>query len=275
MNYSLQFMAELQKPRVRPWELPYGAKEPLMPWITPEIPPKLRELFVLRGLEKELKAGEPIYGRRFGLDKMAYVTNGMAARCFGMIANHDKEGFALTIPGRIAGGNHTFHSRRPGNGSYFAITPARVLMLDNRVIKLMMQEDDEFRQEVEVQLECLIQSDRIGLAANMGLSVKDRIALQFLSWAFAYGRLSRLDDHDWIECDIVLPIPEIARIVCASVIQVQRELTVWKNKGYFLREGGKVKIRCKVLDKAWEWLRGNEEDVCEYRRNKTYKAYLT
>ena len=52
-----------------------------------------------------------------------------------------------------------------------------------------MEACQTLRQAVEVQLECCIQSDRIGLAANSVLPVQDRVRLYFLSWAFAYGEL--------------------------------------------------------------------------------------
>ena len=80
--------------------------------------------------------------------------------------SQSKQGMALAVAHRICGGNHTFHSGRPGDGRYFAVTPLEVITLPNARIKERMEACQTLRQAVEVQLECCIQSDRIGLAAN-------------------------------------------------------------------------------------------------------------
>ncbi len=275
MNPTIKFLAELQRPRSRSWTLPYGSAEPLVPWITPCNPPKLLALFKKHGRKVVLKTGENIYDSKTGLDHMTLVTRGLAGRCFGKTTNQEKEGYALTIPGRIAGGNHSFYSGRPGNGSYFAICPVTALVLSNARIKMAMDEDSEFRHEMEVQLECLIQSDRIGLAANMCLPVKDRILLFYLSWAFSYGTLSEADGFNWVNYKITLSIPEIARIVTASPVQVQRELTAWKKANSFFRSEDKIMIRGDLIDKVWTWLCANEETPSFFKRDKDWKVYLT
>ncbi len=158
----------------------------------PPVPPELEALFRAEGQVRQLNGGEYVYTPRMPLSLMSLmslITQGVAGRTFGSMYSQSKQGMALAVAHRICGGNHTFHSGRPGNGRYFAVTPLEVITLPNARIKERMEACQTLRQAVEVQLECCIQSDRIGLAANSVLPVQDRVRLYFLSWAFAYGEL--------------------------------------------------------------------------------------
>ena len=114
MNYqSPAWQAALPRPRERKWELPYGADEPLMPWIAPPLPENLKKLFLSIGAEYEAQPGQLIYRVNNDLNSMTLITHGIAGRSFGNPYNQSKYAMAIAIPGRIAGGNHTFFLRRP------------------------------------------------------------------------------------------------------------------------------------------------------------------
>ncbi|WP_277030353.1 Crp/Fnr family transcriptional regulator [Turicimonas muris] len=276
MNYqSPAWQAALQRPRERKWELPYGADEPLMPWIAPPLPENLKKLFLSIGAEYEAQPGQLIYRVNNDLNSMTLITHGIAGRSFGNPYNQSKYAMAIAIPGRIAGGNHTFFSRRPGNGSYFAVSPVRCRKLRNDTLKALMKEDKDFHEQMCVHLECLIQSDRIGLAANMSLPVRDRIFLFFLTWSFAYGRLIEINGTEYVECDVCINQTEVAKVVAASIIQVRREIGLLKESNFYHKENDTIRFSSDALDPAWLWLCGNEEGGNLYQRNKDWRSYLT
>ena len=130
---------------------------------------------------------------------------------------------AIAIPGRIAGGNHTFFSRRPGNGSYFAVSPVRCRKPRNDTLKALMKEDKRLpRANVRAfRVPYSIRSHRIG--CEYELPVRDRIFLFFLTWSFAYGRLIEINGTEYVECDVCINQTEVAKVVAASIIQVRRE----------------------------------------------------
>lgn len=165
---------------------------------------------------------------------------------------------ALAIPGRIAGGNHTFFSTRPGNGSYYALSHVRYRRVSNEIIKILMSQDGSLSKEIIVQLECLIQSDRIGLAANMSLLVRQRLFLFFLSWGFAYGELINLDGLKFIKFETRLVQVDIAKIVASSIIQIRREFAQLFKEGVLRKVSDTHYVLTKLLDGAWLWLCGNE-----------------
>ena len=276
MNYqSPAWQAALQHPRERKWELPYGADEPLMPWIAPPLPPALKELFLTIGTECEAAPGQFIYRADTDLNSMTLITHGIAGRTFGNPYNQSKYAMAIAIPGRIAGGNHTFFSRRPGNGSYFAVSSVRCRKLRNDTLKVLMNEDKDFFDQMCVHLECLIQSDRIGLAANMSLPVRDRIFLFFLTWSFAYGRLVELNGTEYVECNVCINQTEVAKVVAASIIQVRREIGILKENNIYQKDNDLFRFRADALNPAWQWLCGNEEGGNPYRRNKDWRKHLS
>lgn len=272
MRVTRSFLAEIQRPRVYGWEFPYGSLEPLMPWITPEVPQRLKEIFLQKGLELCFRTGENVYGRRFRLDHMSLILQGIAGRSYGNYAAQDKKTMAIAIPGRIAGGNHTFYSHRPGVGTYFALTPLKVRILSNALIRYLMEEETEFRHQMEIHLECLMQSDRMGLAVNSMLSVRRRIAFFFLTWAFPYGILIKASEKIWVKYRAMLPVPVIAQIISASPIHVQREINRFKGEGLMLHERHTTFVAKEVLDIVWEWLRLNEE--AEFKRCESWTYYL-
>ena len=81
MNYqSPAWQAALPRPRERKWELPYGADEPLMPWIAPPLPENLKKLFLSIGAEYEAQPGQLIYRVNNDLNSMTLITHGIAGR---------------------------------------------------------------------------------------------------------------------------------------------------------------------------------------------------
>ena len=273
-TFSTQWLSVVNRPRMRPWQLPFGGAEPLLPWITPEVPPALEALFQTEGVAKECAPGEYIYTPSMPLTLMSLVTEGVAGRAFGSMYNQAKQGMALAVAHRICGGNHTFFSARPGNGRYFAVTPVKVLMLPNRRIKEVMYENQDFARQVEVQLECCIQSDRIGLAANSVLPVQQRILLYFLSWAFAYGNLVFENGKEWVKYDAILPQTQIARVVSASLIHIKRAFAELKACDDLRSDGQSFWLKSSVLDAVWQWLRSNEEPLSDMPRPKEWRDFL-
>ena len=61
MAYSTQWLNVVRRPRMRLWKLPAGSAEPLMPWITPPVPPELEALFRAEGQVRQLNGGEYVY----------------------------------------------------------------------------------------------------------------------------------------------------------------------------------------------------------------------
>ncbi|MDO4937497.1 MAG: hypothetical protein Q4E62_06235 [Sutterellaceae bacterium] len=273
-TYSTQWLETVARPRSRSWQLPLGATEPLLPWITPEVPPALKALFQAEGVAREFAPGEYIYTPSMPLTLMTLVVNGVAGRAFGSMYNQAKQGMALAVADRICGGNHTFFSGRPGNGRYFAVTPLKVLILPNARIKEVMREDLSFARQMQVQLECCIQSDRIGLAANSVLPVQQRIGLYFLSWAFAYGQLEMFDDKEWVKFDAILPQTQIARVVSASLIHIKRGFAELKAADDIRSDAGTTWLKSSVLDPLWQWLCSNEEPLSDMPRPKDWRQFL-
>lgn len=274
MSFSNLWLETVSNPRPRAWSLPIGAHEPLMPWITPPVPEELEALFRAEGQVRELKAGEYVYTPNMPLSLMSLVVEGVAGRSYGSMYNQPKQGMALAVAHRICGGNHTFHSRRPGNGRYFAVTPLVVMTLSNDKIKEAMEADADLRRKVDVQLECCIQSDRIGLAANSVLKVQERVNLYFLTWAFAYGQLEKRGSTEWVRFDAVLPQTQIQRVSSASLIQVKRCYADLKAAGDLDVDGSTLYLRSRALDSVWAWLKSGEEITCEFSRPKDWREYL-
>ncbi|MDO5530739.1 hypothetical protein [Sutterella sp.] len=273
--YPPQWLEVVRRPRARAWTLPYGADEPLVPWIAPPVPPRLEEIVMREGIRREFEPGEYIYPAGMPLNILTVITEGVAGRTFGSLYNQQKQGMALAIPHRVCAGNHTFFSERPGNGRYFAVSPVKAVSLPNRRIKELMREDLELRELVEVQCECCIQSDRMGLGSIAVLPVMERLKLYFISWGLAYGRLVHEDGTEWLRYPAILPQTQIMRVIVVSLSQIRRAFAELREDGSLVTEGAALILQARALDDTWRWMRNNEEPICAKPRPEDWRELLT
>lgn len=271
------FLRKLQCKRPTCWNDAAGTPlTPLMPWITPSMPPKLLDAMIRLGSVRRLHPGEYVFKQNDRYDRLVLLLDGLGARAFGSLFTQTSAALALSVPGRLLGGNHCFFSGRPGVGRYFALTQANILSASSFELKQLMREDLSLAEESAAYLDMCLQSDRIGLGVIALLPARSRILAWALSWGFVYGELQVEPRGDEIlRLSPVLPVDLIARVVSTNPSQVKRDLAELKKQGVLKRDGQDLLVLASALDPIWNWLYGIEELEAPLRRLPDWRVYVT
>lgn len=248
---------------------------PLMPWITPEVPGRLFKAMLQAGGLHHLHPGEYVFKQNDPYDRLVVLVSGLGARAFGSLFTQNAAALALSIPGRILGGNHCFFSGRPGVGRYFALTEADILSAPSAALKRMMREDLDLAAESAAYLDMCLQSNRIGLGAIALLPVRSRILVWVLTSGFVYGTLERNAQGEEVpRLTPGLPVELLARVVSANPSQVKRDIARLKEDGVLERGSQDVAVRAAALDSIWNWLYSIEELEAPLRRLPDWRPYV-
>lgn len=248
---------------------------PLMPWITPAVPPRLFKAMLETGIVRHLHPGEYIFKQNERFDRLVMLLNGLGGRAFGSLYTQTAAAIALSVPMRILGGNHCFFSARPGVGRYFALTEADVLSARSADLKHLMRADFPLAEESASFLDMLLQSDRIGLGAIALLPTRSRILVWALSWGFIYGDLERdALGREVLRLSPVLPMDLLARVICANPSQIKRDFAALKAEKIFGRDGQDFLFLAEALDSVWNWLYSIEELESALRRSPEWRGYV-
>lgn len=227
------------------------------------------------GSLRHLRPGEYVFKQNDRYDRLVLLLNGLGARAFGSLFTQTSSALALSIPGRLLGGNHCFFSGHPGVGRYFALTEADILSASSADLKRLMREDFDLAEESAAYLDMCLQSDRIGLGAIALLPSKSRILVWALTWGFVYGDLE-IDalGREVLRLCPVLPVDLIARVVSSNPSQVKRDLAALKQKGILSRDEQNFIVLASALDPIWNWLYGIEELEAPLRRMPDWRIYF-
>lgn len=244
--------------------------DPVMPWVTPKVPRALADLMREVGRTVELDAGAYVFPPQTSFGALVLLTDGLGARAFGSPLNQKASAIALSIPGRILGGNHCFWSERPGIGRYVTLTPARVVFAPRAALKARLRAEPELLELAAAELDLCLQSDRIGFGAIALLSVRMRLLLWALTWGLVYGELA----GDRVRIAPSLPVELLASVVSANVSQVKRDLALLRDAGDWKRTDAGIDVRAALFDEPWQWLRRSEEHVSLHPRPADWRVLL-
>ena len=256
------FLASLHRQRV----FPDDAFVPLLTWITPCPPAPIMALLERFGRIRRLRAGECIFGPNDRFDALVLLTKGLGGRVFGSLYNQPGSAIALSVPGRIIGGNHCFFSGRPGVGQYFLLTEGEALYVPRKQILSELREDVALFECFAAFLDMLFQGDRLGFGAIALLPAKSRLLLWALTWGFIFGELETVGGEERLVFEPMLPVSLLSRVVSANPSQVKRDLMALRRSGELVRTGAGASVRSASLDAVWQWLREAEEPAAAFRR---------
>ena len=227
------FLASLHRQRV----FPDDAFVPLLTWITPCPPAPIMALLERFGRIRRLRAGECMFGPNDRFDALVLLTKGLGGRVFGSLYNQPGSAIALSVPGRIIGGNHCFFSGRPGVGQYFLLTEGEALYVPRKQILSELREDVALFECFAAFLDMLFQGDRLGFGAIALLPAKSRLLLWALTWGFICGELETVGGEERLVFEPMLPVSLLSRVVSANPSQVKRDLTALRRSGELVRTG--------------------------------------
>ncbi len=264
------FLASLHRQRV----FPDDAFVPLLTWITPCPPAPIMALLERFGRIRRLRAGECIFGPNDRFDALVLLTKGLGGRVFGSLYNQPGSAIALSVPGRIIGGNHCFFSGRPGVGQYFLLTEGEALYVPRKQILSELREDVALFECFAAFLDMLFQGDRLGFGAIALLPAKSRLLLWALTWGFIFGELETVGGEERLVFEPMLPVSLLSRVVSANPSQVKRDLTALRRSGELVRTGAGASVRSASLDAVWQWLREAEEPAAAFRRPMEWRGFV-
>lgn len=265
---SAGWLAAVQTGQSDDWHPAEGPAGLLTPWIAPRVPRRLLDLITRLGSSRRLEAGEYIYAPHEPVDRLVVVRNGLTARAVVDPASSQPEAIAISPPGRLGSGNLNFFSGRPCAGRYFALCRSEIVSCPQSLIRAMGKADPELGWLIVHYFELCNLSDRLGFASQVMLPVPTRLKTLFLSWAVSFGHeAERIDAPGrWIRMPALMSRGDMARVIHASLMSVDRLLGEWRQGGLILREGAAVWVRPELLRDAHAWLCRTEEDASLHPR---------
>lgn len=265
------FLASLHRQRI----FPENAHIPMLCWITPRVPLAIETLIRNTGYTKKLRAGEYVFGPNDCYDALVYLKDGLGGRAFGSEFTQPANAIALSIPGRIIGGNHCFFSGHPGVGRYFLLTEGEVIYAPRQRILEAIRRDASLFEQFAAYLDQLFQCDRLGFGAIALLPVQARLLHWLLAWGFTFGDLETEAGETRLVFEPMLSVNLLSRVVSANPSQVKRDLQMLKQSGVLQKKGRSVYVEPSALDSVWLWLRDSEERAAVYRRPVDWRPYIT
>ena len=220
-----------------------------------------------------MQAGDYVFGPDDPFDHLVLLVSGLGGRAFGSLLNQNANALALSVPGRILGGNHCFFSEHPDVGRYMTLTPTEVLRVPKCDLKAALRRMPALFELTAVHLDLCFQSDRWGFGAIALLPVRDRLLLWCLSWGLVYGRLCVCEKDEWLRLEPILPVELLARVVSATPSQVKRDLVSLRKLGIWIRDDA-FWIRTNALDDVWRWMRHSEERIALISRPSNWRDFF-
>lgn len=246
-------------------------KHPILPWISYQLHPKIRELFLQLGIRRKLNAGEVIFKYGEPIQSIAMVSEGITARRVGQ--NQDCA-MAISIPGRFAFGNLNFFTSLSCIGSYYALVPSEIVVVSQKIFQQVLFSDIELTQTFCKCAELAALSDRLTFAILSMQPVEERIKSFYLAWAANYAHLeSGTNDEDWLVMPPTIQRRYLRNIVHASRFTLDTILRSWKASGQFLWFGNSVRIRPSFLEDAYRWMRRMEEAPNDIKTTKVVNLF--
>lgn len=249
---------------------------PLLPWIAPHVPQPLLDMIERLGTVRQLKPGDYVFAQHERVNRLVYVRSGMTGRAVVEPASKNPEAMAISPPGRLGAGNLNFFSGRPCAGRYFAICRSEIVSCPQSLVLAMAKHDPEFGWLLVHYFELCSLSDRLAFATQVLLPVPLRLQMFFLSWACSFGQETEHPDLPgrWLSMPAPFARPDIARVIYASLISIDRLLCDWRQAGLMMRDGERLWLRPELLSEAHAWLCRTEESVSGHPRPAELVAML-
>lgn len=260
---SLAWYAAIEKSVDLPWDATSPVKEPVMPFITHAVHPKVAELIRKTGVTRQLSAGEPIYQAGQAVEHLVLVTKGVTAREVGQGSNV----IAIAPPGHFACGNLNFFSSLPCIGRYFALVDSEIIIVPQLLIRQLLNIEHDVSRIVSVQFELCTLSDRMAFGAYALSEVSERLKVFFVAWYRNYGRFVSTEAGSW--CVMPLPVQRkyLAALINASRVWLDKTFKQWSDRGLYKTQGDYALMRPSVLESAYRWIIGMEEATRNPRPN--------
>lgn len=273
---SASWLAAAQAAQSDDWDAVEGPNGLLTPWIAPRVPRRVAELISRLGNSRRLEAGEYIYAPHDRVDRLVLVRNGLTARAVVDPASSQPEAIAISPPGRLGSGNLNFFSGRPCAGRYFALCRSEIVSCPQSLIRAMGKSDPELGLLLVHYFELCNLSDRLAFASQVMLDVPTRLKTLLLSWAVSFGHEAERADTSgrWIRMPALMARGDMARVIHASLMSVDRLLGEWRQTGQILREGEVAWVRPELLRDAHSWLCRTEEEASLHPRPRELSEVL-
>lgn len=267
---SLAWYAAIEKTVDLPWDAEHPVTEPVVPFITHAVHPKVVELMLRLGIERHLRAGELIYRTGEPVEHLVLVKKGITAREVGQGSNV----IAIATPGHFACGNLNFFSSLACIGRYFALVDSEILFVPQRLMRQMLKTEPDLGHIFSVQLELCTLSDRMAFGAYALSAVSERLKVFFIAWYRNYGRLLQQGaGGSW--CVMPLPVQRkyLASVINSSRVWLDKTFKDWSDRGLYALQGDYVLMRPVLLESAYRWMIGMEE-AAKNARPDSYTQWL-
>lgn len=268
-NRTLGWYAAIERPFDQPWDLEHPVLDPIVPWITHSLHPKLYSLIEKIGTPRALKAEEPLIQPGEPVNQVIVVAKGVTGREVGQISG----AIAISPPRHIACGNLNFLTSLPCIGRYFALVDSTVIQVPQKLLRGILQNDRETAWLFSVQAELCTLSDRMGFAIYT-IPVEDRLKAFFIAWARNYGRFAQdASGAGWCVMPSTVQRKYIASVANTSRVSLDKTMRAWRESGAYVSQGSSICMKTSLLEPVYRWM-SDMEDNAKIRRPPTFLEFI-
>jgi hypothetical protein len=232
------------------------------PWIYPEEPPELKEIYLRYGELEKIKRGVSIqdggeYTKRY------YIKNGLATHA--LFVNDRNWMPVLAIPGRAISDIDGFTQELPNMSTYVIRNSELYSLTDDVWEKYVLNDSYLFRLFSHYMI-LKLWSITEGMIANYTLKVEDRFRAFLKSLLFNYNTFEK----GWNKIPVALSNKEYASFVGSTSATISRFFALWKDAGFIRKSKSyDIYIHSALFEDLFDWV--DEEYGPDYRYKITSK----
>lgn len=217
------------------------------PWVHPEEPGPLIEIFKKHGHVRKLPKGY-LFNHGGSSGEVSLVTRGLAF--FSFPDNEDKDRvFAIIPPKRVVGDLDAITEFRI-NVIASTVRPTEVLTMTSTAYRQVIMKSPE--------LLCLYAKNSIrkeethmeGLMANFTLPLEARLIALLSAIINAYYPLKK---DDWNPCPLMLTTFEIADVISSNRSTISTIYNQWMASGLAKKDGRRMVVHGKLFETEYDW----------------------
>jgi CRP-like cAMP-binding protein len=241
------------------------------PFVRLRAAPDIRAILVKHGKVRRIEKNACVVSAGSFYPNLGLVVDGLLSKSF-EVKNSSKETAMGLVPADAVFGETWLMSRRASNLAVHAMRETMLIEVSHDCIETLMQSSSDLLRRFHNQFILNMETDFEGLATLIARSPEDCLRVLLKIFIVREGIEPQ---KCWYLVPVNLSHHEIAQIIYAAPLTINRIFLSWKKQGLYARKGSRRYIHRDLLVNISDWkneefLPGESEfaDDCHARRER-------
>ena len=234
-----------------------------LPWIHPQIDPRIQQFFNQYGRYLRLKQGASIFNGGDAGD-FALVLCGLGV--FSFPDKHLKNHYLSLIPPGSLMGDVDGLTHESVNVYDSAFRDSEVRLIKRDIFRDFLIQNPELLHAHTLSVIAHHESCMEALIANSTLTLPDRLQVLYASLAASFGKTT--EKKSFVSIPLTLTAVELSAFVNASRQSVSSVHTEIESNGDIVRKKGETQLSKKFIDGCFDWLENGVQPSVRIRKRR-------